>query len=353
MKMAHRLEAWLLKVWYENLPPGLLAGLALRLLSTVYTIIWKLSKQDKKTASCRTNQASPTVLIVGNLIAGGAGKTPIVQAVCTALQARGYRVGILTRGYKRKETCPLVIEPNDAVDSEKCGDEPAWLHQHTNCPISVCADRKLGLENLIAAHPEIDLVVCDDGLQHHKLKRQLEWVVFDERATGNGKLLPEGPLREPLSRLASVDAIVSSSIEPAALAVQLGHIETEKIYNAPVKLLGFENAMTGQYLDIGMAKKTWLDKKTIAFTGLANPSKFFKALTQHGLKPVDLMALPDHYKYPDDFCSRLNCDIALTTGKDAVKLNSYLHNVWVARIHVDLPDTLIKQIEAKIGRTNR
>lgn len=352
MKLAHRLENWLTKVWYENQNPGFFAGVTLNILMWVYAAIRWGTRQDIKTQAART-EGFPTVLVVGNLIAGGAGKTPIVQAVCTTMRARGHQVGILTRGYKRHSKIPLVIDPNDAIDAKQCGDEPAWLHLHTSCPISIGANRSLALKRLLDLHPELDLIVSDDGLQHHHLHRHLEWVVFDERAAGNKKLLPAGPLREPLNRLESVDAIISSVAQPEDLAIKLGMTDSSRMHFTSLRIMGFEQASSGHFMDLQSAIQHWAGKNILAFTGLANPNKFFAALVQSGIDLVVTKPLPDHFDYPQDFCADLACDVALTTGKDAVKLVDHLEKVWVARIHVDLPDSLISQIEAKIGLTHR
>lgn len=352
MKRAHQLEAWLTQVWYQNLQPGLFGGMVLGTLEKLYQLIRKISKQDEKSAAARTDDF-PAILVVGNLIAGGAGKTPIVQAVCTAMKARGHQVGILTRGYKRHSKTPILLEPGESIDPRMCGDEPAWLHENTTCPISVGANRSLALKNLLARHPEIDLVVSDDGLQHHRLPRHLEWVVFDERVAGNKKLLPAGPLREPLSRLSSVDAIISSAVQPENLIRELALSESDPIYFASVNILGFENAESREFLGLEDAIQRWGTQNLLAFTGLANPDKFFRALENAGLKVDHKKPLPDHFDYPENFCADLACDVALTTGKDAVKLTKHLGKVWVARIHVTLPETLISQIEAKIGLTHR
>lgn len=295
----------------------------------------------------------PPVLVVGNLIAGGAGKTPVVLAVCKSMQAKGYQIGILTRGYRRQGREQLLLKPGQRVDASECGDEPAWLLQQANCPIAVGAQRESARQALVEAYPSIDLIVSDDGLQHHHLGRSLEWVIFDDRAAGNGRLLPAGPLREPLTRLKTVDSIISTGLPPEQLAERLNWPDSSQIEHLHVQLTGFENLTTSETLDVHSALERFTGQDILAFTGLGNPNKFFKALRAAGLQLDETLALPDHFDYPDHFCSNLNCTVALTTGKDAVKLKASSDKVWVVQFELRLPDHLITQIEDKIGRASR
>lgn len=345
-----RMEHWLTGVWYREQPTGLFGGLLLKGLESIYRRVIS-RKNSAENIRLAKRDLSPPVLVVGNVVAGGAGKTPIVQAVCRQLTERGFSVGILTRGYGRKDSAPVLLTPGmDALASE-CGDEPVWLLKNTHCPIAISADRNQGMLNLLKAHPSLDLIVSDDGLQHLNLPRTLEWIVFDERASGNGKLLPLGPLREPITRLQTADAVLTGSIPAEALAHKLGFPAGPDWISVPLHSRGFRNLKTGEILPLSDALSQWHSKPVTAFTGLGNPDKFFNLLIKQGFKLDRCIPLPDHFAYPPNYCAGLEADLAITTGKDAVKLTGKLDHVWEALIEVTLPGQLIEQIEAKIGRT--
>lgn len=346
-----RLETALLQIWYGGYQPGWPTHTILNLLEGVYKGLRLLSRQHSKTLSCKRN-TNPPVLVVGNLIAGGAGKTPIVMAVCQHLCAAGKKVGIVSRGYGRKGSRTVLIDPSKPLpQASEVGDEPLFLCAQTHCPVAVCADRAEALDTLLSAFPDLDLVVSDDGLQHHRLVRQLEWVVFDERAQGNGRLLPAGPLREPLSRLNTVDAILASNIGIEQLSGALNMPSQNNWHAVCVLLQGFRHLQTGQFMSTGQATEHWKGKPLLAFTGIANPEKLFKAIRIAGIELQETRGLPDHYSYPIDFCAQFDQPILITSGKDAVKLNASNPKVWVAEINVELPLALTQALEDCIGST--
>lgn len=135
------------------------------------------------------------VVVVGNVVAGGAGKTPLVMALVAHLRAAGYRPGVISRGYGRQAKECLEVLPT--LSTTQTGDEPLLIRQLTGAPVFVARRRSEAAQALLRAHPDTDLIVCDDGLQHYALQRDLNIAVFDERGVGNGWLLPAGPLREP------------------------------------------------------------------------------------------------------------------------------------------------------------
>lgn len=346
-----RLESKLLQVWYCAHKPAPTTSFALGLLESVYKGLRLLTRQNNKSMRSKA-KTQPPVLVVGNLIAGGAGKTPIVMAVCNAMRARGKKVGIISRGYGRSTTEVLLINPINALPkAADVGDEPLFLAMQTHCPVAVGTDRNAALQMLLKAFPDIDLVVSDDGLQHHRLKRQLEWVVFDSRGQGNGRLLPAGPLREPLSRLNRVDAVVASNTSVKQLGQLLDLEAASNWYEVKVDLKGFSHLQTGKFLSAAQARELWQGQTIAAFTGIANPNKLFSALETHGLAPTKQMGLPDHFDYPVDFCAQFNQAILITSGKDAVKLNTSNPKLWVAEILIDLPPTLTKALEDCLGST--
>lgn len=346
-----RLETMLLQVWYGAHKPGPLTTLGLSLLEGVYKGLRLLTRQHEKSIRSK-GRTQPPVLVVGNLIAGGAGKTPIVMAVCNTMRAAGKKVGIVSRGYGRSASEAFLINPqNPLPKAADVGDEPLFLAIQTHCPVAVGADRNAALELLLKAFPDIDLVVSDDGLQHHRLKRQLEWVVFDSRGQGNGRLLPAGPLREPLSRLNRVDAVLASNTSLKQLEQSLGMKATGNWQEVKVDLQGFRHLKTGEYLSADQASEHWKHHSIAAFTGIGNPDKLFSALEKHGLALNQRLGLPDHFDYPVDFCMQFNQTILITSGKDAVKLAASNPKLWVAEICIELPPALTKALEDCIGST--
>lgn len=347
-----RLEAWLVGVWYGSQKPGLLPRAGLNMLSLVYGLLRRLSRQNDKCMQSKLRPGKkPVVLVVGNLIAGGAGKTPVVMAACQHLQQRGISVGLISRGYGRHGTAPQVFDPSlEHVQSREAGDEPAFLANATGCPIAVDVNRQAAAQALQTKYPGLQVIVSDDGLQHHRLQRHLEWVVFDSRAQGNGKLLPAGPLREPLNRLAQADAILANGLRVEELGEKLGLTPDERWHAIEVSIKSFSNGH-GQTLSIDEATSTWAGQTTVAFTGIANPEKLFSALCALGLNCSQTIALPDHFDYPADYAQQFADAVLITTGKDAVKLNASNPRLWVAQIEVKLPAALTKSLEDCIGLT--
>lgn len=358
------LEKRLTGIWYFGAPAGALA-LPLALLSLVYKFLRWLTRQQSKSLASR-QITHPPVLVVGNLIAGGAGKTPIVLAVCEAMKAQGLQVGIVSRGYGKRSDQIHVFSPAldqatgrpDSPDAKHIGDEPAWLLQQTQCPIAVGSQRKLAYHALIQRHPDLALVVSDDGLQHHQLPRTLEWVVFDDRLAGNQKMIPAGPLREPLKRLKTVDAILASNV--SAVLLRRGLNLSDHLHTSPDSLAAvqevkvvphqFRHVQTGRTLSISDAQTSWAKRDVCAFAGLGNPAKFFRALKEINIPVNQTIGLPDHFDYPPSFCESLTHEILLTTGKDAVKLPQLEPRLWVVDVKVTLPPELIQQLEKAIGR---
>ncbi|MFM7708943.1 MAG: tetraacyldisaccharide 4'-kinase, partial [Gammaproteobacteria bacterium] len=194
-------ERWLQGIWYG----GRGGGLWLRPLSWLYALGAGLHRAPYSWGLRRPRRVGVPVAVVGNLTAGGTGKSPLVAALATAVAARGVAVGILTRGHGAAHTAPRRIRPDD--DAREAGDEPVMLARATGLPVVVARDRSAGADLLRAAG--VRLVICDDGLQHHALARDLEIVVVDAaRGFGNGRLLPAGPLREGPARLGTVDWVV-------------------------------------------------------------------------------------------------------------------------------------------------
>jgi tetraacyldisaccharide 4'-kinase len=272
-----------------------------------------------------TSRLPVPVVVVGNLVVGGAGKTPTVIAIAKLLRERGYVPGIISRGYGRTGSDMVAVDAGSLAS--RVGDEPLLLQRRTGVPVFVGADRVGAGHALLHAHPEVDVVVSDDGFQHLALERDVEIVVFDERGAGNGRLLPAGPLRERLPSLLGPRQLV--------------------LYNAPAPTTPLPGFMAQRALSGVSALADWWtgatptlaslaalrDREVVAVAGLARPGRFFALLREHGLRIVEC-AVGDH----DDFARLpwpvIAADVVLTE-KDAVKLPSSRRigtRVWVARL---------------------
>lgn len=249
-----------------------------------------------------TERVPVPVIVVGNVIAGGAGKTPVVMAVVEHLRALGLQVGVVSRGYgRRTDDCREVLADSDPLD---VGDEPALIHHATQAPVFVARRRVEAARALLARHPATQVIVSDDGLQHLALARDIEICVFDDRGIGNGWRLPAGPLREAWPR--ACDLVLHSGAHPAFAG---GYTATRRLA---------QDALThdGKRVPLG----TLVGWPLIATAAIARPESFFDMLRARGLTLAKTVPLPDHYDFenwqrPDAAERTLVC-----TEKDAVKL---------------------------------
>ena len=276
---------------------------ALRPLS----LLWRAAGFARRAMAARPYRARVPVVCVGNLVAGGSGKTPVVMALSRQLMGEGFRVGIVSRGYgRRSRGCLLVKEDSTAAEA---GDEP--LEMALRLPsvrIAVGADRAAAARML---EHEVDVIIMDDGLQNLSLRQDFQIAVFDSQAGfGNGFVLPAGPLREPLSRLSFVDAVVITGGKNPALKRGLER------YGRPVFY-----AVT----KMGRLKK---GLRAVAFAGIGKPEKFFMSLAAAGVDIVRARAFADHHNYTRaELVKLLAMGLpVLTTGKDFVKIPADLRS---------------------------
>ncbi|MDI1342360.1 tetraacyldisaccharide 4'-kinase [Polaromonas sp.] len=284
-------------------------------LSRLYGLLAELRRLAFRAGYFRSERLPVPVLVVGNVVAGGAGKTPAVIALVQHLQARGLRVGVVSRGYGRTSPHCLEVLPGTPIDAS--GDEPALIRRVTGAPVFVASRRVEAARALLAAHCQTQLIVCDDGLQHYALQRDVEIAVFDERGVGNGWLLPAGPLREPWpDRLQrgvrvggrGIDLVLHSGAH-AAFTGSSGFGSTRRLADHALRADGSRvalDSLAGQPL--------------LALAGIAKPEAFFAMLRDRGLMLAETRALPDHYSFdsyprPQDKGYTVIC-----TEKDAVKL---------------------------------
>ncbi|MEO7127375.1 MAG: tetraacyldisaccharide 4'-kinase [Rhodoferax sp.] len=249
----------------------------------------------------RVGARIPVVVVVGNVVAGGAGKTPVVIALVRHWQSRGLVVGVVSRGYGRRTSDCLAVRDDSPV--LEVGDEPALIRRTTGAPVFVAHRRIEAARALLAAHPATQVIVSDDGLQHYALQRDIEICVFDDRGAGNGFLLPAGPLREPWPR--PVDLVLHSGLHPA-FAGYTGHRS----------LAQFAVRQDGTRLALAQLR----GQPLAAVAAIAHPEGFFDMLRRQGLTLTQTIALPDHYAF-DSMMSLPDKGYKLIcTEKDALKL---------------------------------
>jgi tetraacyldisaccharide 4'-kinase len=271
-------------------------------------------------------QASPRpVIVVGNLVAGGAGKTPAVMAIVLWLRAQGYKPGVISRGHGRSAAGTQLVGPQSLA--AEVGDEPLLIRRRTGAPVAVGTDRAAAARLLSQRCPEVDVVVSDDGLQHHHLGRDVELLLFDDRGIGNGLLLPAGPLRQRLPAAADERRLVlyTNGRQNTRLPGFAGHRQLSGVI--PLAQWWADPAGSRQPLS------TLAGRPLLAVAGLARPEAFFEQLRAAGLT-IRQQPLPDHDKFvrvpwqPDE------ADV-IVTEKDAVKLDPErvgATRVWVATL---------------------
>lgn len=288
-----------------------------------------------RTGLRRAQRLPVPVIVIGNLVVGGTGKTPLTIALAQALRERGRRPGLVSRGYRGSATTPRAVSPDD--DPAVVGDEPLLLARRTGLPVWIGADRVAAARGLLAAHPATDLLIADDGLQHLRLGRTVEIAVFDERGAGNGRMQPAGPLREPLERLATVDAIV---------------------VNGPAAPAGLPDGSWSMVLDFDAFHRLddplktatpaeFSARRVAAVAGIGNPARFFAALAAAGIAARG-HAFPDHHAFSRADLAAINADTILMTEKDAIKCAGYGDpRLWVAPVTARLPAAFIDAITEK------
>lgn len=332
------LEAFFARIWWTP-RPGWQATL-LRPLAALYGAAWR----RRQARSAPAQRLPVPVLVVGNLVVGGAGKTPTVIAVVQALQARGHRPGIVSRGHGRRGSEPRsVSDRNGFVDVGELGDEPLLLARRTQAPVFVGRDRRATALALLHSHPAVDVIVADDGLQHLALHRDAELVVFDERGVGNGLLLPAGPLREPLpTRVVPMRRILyTAGVASTPLPGALAHRALSLAW--PLAAWHAGDSRAAQPL------ATLRGRPLLAAAGLAAPEKFFGMLRQAGLQ-IEALPLPDHFDFATLPWPARGPDV-LVTEKDAVKLDparTAARRVWVLPLDLVLPEALLDQLHQQL-----
>jgi tetraacyldisaccharide 4'-kinase len=310
---------------------------ALRPLSALTA--WAVArKRERYTSGAKVAYRAPVpVVVIGNIYVGGTGKTPMVIATVENLRARGYTPGVVSRGYGVKVGPHPRVGLGD-LEAARFGDEPALIARATGAPVSIHPRRALAAQALLDAHPRVDVIVSDDGLQHLALARDIEIVVQDLRGVGNRRLLPAGPLREPASRLADVDAVVTNIGTPGAgPAVSLSVSDTLAAHSRHEGGLPRVSDTASppprqvqMWLEPGLARhiggrdtqplSAFAGQPRIAAAaGIGNPERFFTTLRAAGITLSATLPLPDHHDYATSPFQALDADVILVTAKDAIK----------------------------------
>ena len=290
---------WLARVWRQR-------GLAACLLwpaSIVYAALFGLHKWVYQSGVLKTERVSVPVIVVGNVVAGGAGKTPLVIALGKHLQQCGLQVGVVSRGYGRQAKDCLEVLGGTPISAS--GDEPAHIFRALAAPVFVANRRIEAAIALLKKYPSTQVIISDDGLQHHSLARDIEVTVFDDRGVGNGWLLPAGPLRERWPGQRKNSLVLHTGRLPAFA----GFVSTRRLADRAV-------ASNGRQVLLDDLKHQPLT----ALAGTANPDAFFEMLKARGLQLVQTISLPDHFDFSNYKLPTEPGGIVLCTEKDAVKL---------------------------------
>jgi len=318
--------------WYRLSPLHLL----LYPLSLIFRLLVALRRALFRAGLLASVKLPVPVIVVGNVTVGGTGKTPLTLWLAQQLIEAGWHPAIISRGY-RSEADETAREVHKDDSANTVGDEPLLMARRALCPVWIGRDRPAAALALLQAHPECDIIISDDGLQHYRLQRDVEIAVIDGvRRFGNSLLLPAGPLREPLSRLREVDALVFNGGSPDAAEGMLMSLQGTRFHN----LLDPTQTRSAADFD-GL--------KVHAIAGIGHPQRFFRHLQQLGLQP-ETHAFPDHHRYTGAEITPQHADAVLMTEKDAVKCAAFATaKHWVLQVDAQVAPPLFNLITEKLS----
>jgi tetraacyldisaccharide 4'-kinase len=320
---------WLQHHWYRITPLHLILFPA----SLIFRALVALRRDMYLNGMLPSEQLLLPVVVVGNISAGGTGKTPLTLALAQQLIARGWHPLIVSRGFGGASQKPQSVSASS--DAKQVGDEPLLMAQRDICPVWIGRDRVNTAHAALQAHPQCNVVLCDDGLQHYRLQRDFEIAVIDgTRRFGNGLMLPAGPLREPVSRLQSVDAVVVNGAG-AVTGQYAMHLSGDMFHN----LLDPDNKAVADHFH---------GKSIHAVAGIGNPQRYFQHLEKLGISFTP-HEFPDHHPYSATDLVFAGCDAILLTEKDAVKCAAFAdERYWVLRVDAQIDSALLDHLLRKI-----
>lgn len=293
--------------------------------SLIFYLMSSLRRQLFRFNVFKTKKFNVPVIVVGNIVAGGTGKTPLVIWLAEKLREQGFRPGIVSRGIGgQRHAQPYRVQFDDSATD--VGDEALLLSQCTACPVILCVDRVAAVQTLLAS-TDCNVVISDDGLQHYRMDRQIEIAVVDgDRRFGNGYLLPAGPLREPLSRLKQVDFVVVNGGREDEIAMHL----------KPVELVSVAN------LDKTVSLDAFINQPIHAIAGIGNPARFFKMVEKLGYQ-ITPHAFSDHHLYTEKELTFNDNQKILMTEKDAVKCKGFADDrYWFVRVCARINNNILE-----------
>lgn len=358
------LTSWLQRLWYDS-SPALDQRKLFRAFSFSSRLYGHMQERSSQRDKLHQNRLPAYVISIGNLVAGGTGKTPFTIWLAAYLQSLGTRVAVLSRGYGGKNRVASRVPENGDIShlARQFGDEPVLMARRLN-GTSVWVGRKRWLSGLKALHSdEAELLILDDGFQHFSLKRDLDLVLLDSQSPfGNGSLLPLGPLREPINQLERADALILTRADDCEksnetrLAVQ-SMFPDKPVFCCRHRLSGFRFGLSGANVPLQFIQNL----RAVTFTGIARPDSFFASIAASGITVAEHFAFPDHYFYaPHDLLrllqslNRSGADLLITTEKDIVRLPAEFHStVLTAQLELDLGadrQRLCDFLDEQIGR---
>lgn len=335
------IESFLNRIWYSRLS---IWAILLWPLSMLFALLASINSLLYRCKIKSTIRLPVPVIVVGNITVGGTGKTPLTVYLAQELTKLGWNVGIISRGYARAgidANAPLAVTPKS--HPSEVGDEPLLLARATGVPVFVARQRGIAGRALLAAHPTVNVLLCDDGLQHYALARDIELCVIDgARGLGNGLRLPAGPLREAPRRLRSVSALVVNGGNPA---LNLPHSTPQFTMH-----LQAQTCYQLTYPEVRRTASDFADETLTAMPGIGNPTRFFATLRDLNYRFTE-QAMPDHHAFLVQDLPQNGA--VIVTEKDAVKLASLNlgadgDRIWVLPVAAQIEPNLADWLDAQL-----
>jgi tetraacyldisaccharide 4'-kinase len=319
----------ILRAWQQK---NVFFYLVLIPLSWLFAVVIAIRRWAYKVGLLQSFALPVPVVVVGNINMGGSGKTPVVIWLVEQLKKQGYTPGVISRGYGVDNALPTSVRQHSLA--AQVGDEPLLIAKRTDCPVWVGKNRVDAGKALLNAHPECDVIISDDGLQHYRLQRSLEIAVIDRDSVGEQSLLPAGPLREPQSRLNTVDVVIANGEKLIENAYEM-QLHGQAFYN----LINPVQSVTADYFN---------NKKVKALAGIGKPVRFFNTLTNLGLD-FEEVSFEDHYAFTAQDLAPIDCEALLMTEKDAVKCQSFAKaHYWVLPVDAKMDAACLPLLLTKL-----